>query len=184
MGEQQKNRVETMPVGIVVERRDSSHPWADHLWIPVAVIPGAPAMDPAGPWKTLEQGEGWERYLAGTLDIEIWRTDTEAYLDGLSADPPRVFVVLRQDIDGEHEVIPFVATVSTYEAQDYADGGEDIVEGVPMPDPVLAWLRAFIDAHHTPEPFRKRRLRGKKKDDPGTKPRYGRGSGWSEGHEF
>ena len=184
MNEEQKNRVETMPVGIVVERRDSSHPWVDHIWMPVAVMPGAPPMDPAGPWKMLKQGDGREQYLAGTLDIEIWRTDTEAYLDCLSADPPQVYVVLREDIEGEHEVMPFLATVSTYEAQDCADAGEDIVEGVPMPETVKTWLQAFVDAHHTQEPFKKRRLRGKKEDEPESKPRYGRGSGWSEGHEF
>lgn len=174
-----------MAVGIVVERRDSSHPWADHVWRPIAVVPGAPPMDPAGPWKLLEQGEGWEHYLAGTLDIEIYRTDTEAYLGSLSAATPQVFVVLREEPGSEHDVVPFCATVSSYEAQDYADAGEDIVEGVPMPAPVVAWLRTFVDAHHKPEPFRKRRFRGKREStDEGEKPRYGRGSGWSEGHEF
>ena len=54
MSEEIKNRVETMPVGIVVERRDSSHPWADNIWLPVAVIPGAPAMDPAPMIPTLK----------------------------------------------------------------------------------------------------------------------------------
>jgi len=184
LGEQENSRVETMTVGIVVERRDSNHPWADHLWRPVAVMPGAVAMDPAGPWKLLRQGDGWEQYLAGTLDIEIWRTDTEAYLDCLSADPPQIYIVLRADIDGEHEVVPFLATVSTYEAQDCADAGEDIVEGVPMPEQVMEWLKAFVELHHVQEPFKKRRLRDKREDGPGEKPRYGRGSGWSDGHEF
>lgn len=176
--------MESMRVGIVVERRSSSHPWADHIWTPVAVIPGAPPADPQGPWKILKQGEGWEQYLAGTLEIEIWRTDTEAYLDGLSTTPPNVYVVLREADGGEHDYVPFLATVSTYEAQDYTDGGEDIVEGVPMPEAVTAWLRAFVEKHHAPEPFKKRRLRGKKGQELGEKPRYGRGSGWSEGHEF
>lgn len=177
-------RTETLPVGIVVERRDSSHPWQDHVWLPVAVIPGASAADPSGPWKKLREGEGWEHYLAGTLSVEIHRTDTEAYLDCLSADPPRVFVVLQEDTEGAHDVRPFLATVSTYEAQDYTDAGENIVEGVPMPESMVAWLRAFIDAHHVEEPFRKRRLRRSKEGETSDKPRYGRGSGWSEGHEF
>lgn len=184
MADPKERRGETLPVGIVVERRDSTHPWADQIWTPVAVIPGAPPVDPAGPWKILQQGEGWEQYLAGTLTIEIWRTDTEAYLDCLSGKTPQVFVVLREDLEGEHDVVPFLATVSSYEAQDYADAGEDIVEGVPMPEAIVAWLRAFIDTHHEPEPFRKRRLRGKKGEGSGEEPRYGRGSGWSEGHEF
>ena len=177
-------RSESMPVGIVVERRDSSHPWQDYAWLPVAVIPGAPPADPSGPWKKLREGEGWKQYLAGTLTVEIHRTDTEAYLDCLSADPPLVFVVLQEELEGEHEVTPFLATVSTYEAQDYADAGENIVEGVPMPESMIAWLRAFIDAHHVEQPFRKRRLRRSKEGEASAKPRYGRGSGWSEGHEF
>lgn len=178
------NRMESMRVGIVLERRDSNHPWADHVWTPVAVIPGAAPADPHGPWKVLAREQGWEQYLAGTLDIEVWRTDTEAYIDCLSTNPPKVYVVLRQEDEGEHDYVPFLATVSTYEAQDYADAGDDVVEGVPMPEAVLTWLRAFIEKHHAPEPFRKRRLRGKREPEPGEKPRYGRGSGWSEGHEF
>lgn len=177
-------RTETLSVGIVLERRDSSHPWQDHVWLPVAVLPGVPAADPCGPWKKLKEGEGWEQYLAGTLTIEIHRTDTEAYLDCLSADPPRVFVVLQEDIEGPHGVRPFLATVSTYEAQDYTDAGDNIVEGVAMPDAVAAWLRAFIEVHHVEEPFRKRRLRRSNEGERPAKPRYGRGSGWSEGHEF
>jgi len=185
LNEHKSNRFESMQVGIVVERRDSSHPWADHVWQPVAVIPGAPPMDPTGPWKILKRGNGREQYLAGTLDIEVWRTDTEAYLACLTAEPPQVFIVLREDLEGEHEYVPFLATVSAYEAQDYADGGDDIVEGVPMPEEVIAWVQAFVDAHHVDKPFKKRRFRGKKKQtEPETKPRYGRGSGWSEGHEF
>jgi len=177
-------RTETLRVGVVLERRDSSHPWQDHTWLPAAVIPGVPETGTDGPWKKLKEGDGWEQYLAGTLTIEIHRTDTEAYLDCLSADPPRVFVVLQEDLDGPHEVRPFIATVSTYEAQDYADAGDNIVEGVAMPDSVAAWLRAFIDTHHVEKPFRKRRLRRSKEGETQTKPRYGRGSGWSDGHEF
>ena len=177
-------RTATLPVGIVVERRDSSHPWQDHVWLPVAVVPGAPLADPSGPWKKLREGAGWEQYLAGTLMVEIHRTDTEAYRDCLAADPPRIFVVLQEDLEGAHEVRPFLATVSTYEAQDYADAGENIVEGVAMPESMIAWLRAFVDDHHVEQPFRKRRLRRSKEDETSAEPRYGRGSGWSEGHEF
>lgn len=178
-------RTETMPVGIVVERRDSSHPWQNEVWRPVAVIPGAPEADPAGPWKTLRQGQGWEQYLAGTLTIEIHRTETEAYRDCLSADPPRIFVVLEQDHDGVHEVRPFLATVSTGEALAYADAGENIVEGVPMPPTIAAWLEAFIDTHHVEQPFRKRRnRRSKGEESTAAPPRFRRRSEWSEGHEF
>ncbi len=152
-------RIETMPVGIVVERRETDHPWQDHAWLPVAVIPGAPPCDPAGAWRKLDQGEGWIHYHAGTLEVELHRADTDAYRTNLTSDPPVVYVVLRDPEEGEHEVLPFAATASAYEAQDYMDAGDDIVEGVAMPEAMVAWVQAFIDAHHVDEPFKKRRRR-------------------------
>lgn len=179
-------RTETLPMGVVIERREANNRWVDHEWLPVAVVPSAPALDPSGPWRKLTDGEGWVQYHAGTLEMEIHRTDVEAYLDNLNSPRPAVYVVLRKDEDGdsEHEVKPFAVTVSPYEAQDYTDSGEEIVEGVPMPDAVQEWLRAFVASHPAPKEFRKRRLRRKDDHESQEKPRYGRGSGWSEGHEF
>ena len=108
--------VETLAVGVVVERRESSHPWRDHEWRPVAVLQNAPAMDPSGPWRKLSEGEDWELYHAGTLEVELYRTATEAYRETLAGDPPSLFVVLREDEDedSEHEVKPFAVTASLY----------------------------------------------------------------------
>lgn len=178
------DRIETMAVGIVVERRDSSHPWQDHEWRPVAVIQNAEAMDPSGPWRKLSDGDGWVLFHAGTLEVELYRTDTEAYRETLLGEPPSLFVVLREDEDGEHEFKPFAATASLYEAQDFIDAGEDIVERVPMPDAMVAWVQEFVDTHHKDEPFRKRK-RGRHDDGKNEKkPARGSGSGWSEGYEF
>ena len=65
------SRSETMPVGIVVERRETDHPWQDHAWLPVAVIPGAPPADADGEWRRLDAGEGWVHYHAATLEVEL-----------------------------------------------------------------------------------------------------------------
>lgn len=157
------DRIETMPMGVVVERRDSDNPWQDHSWRPVAVMPGAPAMDPAGPWRVLDRGEGWVRYLAGTLTLELFRSDTEGYRYNLSTKSPAVYVVLRESTDGEHDVVPFAVTVSPYEGQDFLDSGEDIVEGVPMPEGLIGWVAKFVEIHHVDQPFRKRRQR--RRDD-------------------
>jgi hypothetical protein len=180
------DRIETIAVGIVVERRESSHPWRDHDWRPVAVLQNAPPMDPSGPWRRLSEGEDWVLFHAGTLEVALYRTDTEAYRETLAGEPPSLFVVLREDEDKEsgHEVKPFAATVSLYEAQDFIDAGDDIVERVPMPEEMVAWVRQFIDAHHKEEPFQKRKRRRHDEGKGKKKPARGRGSGWSEGYEF
>ncbi len=147
---------QSMSMGVVVERFAIDNPWQDHAWRPLAVIPGAP---PVTDWVVLGEGDGWVHYHAATLNLELFPKETDGYKVNLSQDPPNVYVVLRPEEEGEseHDVIPFLVTACPNEALDYAESGEEIVEGVPMPDPVVTWLQAFVDQHHVEVPFKKRK---------------------------
>lgn len=160
---------ESLPLGVVIERRQVDHPWKDHDWRPVGVIPGAPELDPRGDWTRLGEGEGWVRYHAGTLALQLFRAETEDYRINLSQEPPRIFVVLRSNSEADvaHDLLPFLVTASPFEAQHYLDSGEEIVEVVPMPPEVLALVRDFVEIHHVEEVFVKRKRKGVKgKDEP------------------
>ncbi|GAB4377414.1 MAG: DUF3305 domain-containing protein [Kiloniellaceae bacterium] len=160
---------ETMPLGVVIERRRIDHPWKDHSWRPVAVIPGAPALDPHGPWTLLREGDGWIQFHAGTLTLNLFRSETESYRVNLAQESPCVFVVLRNNDDRaiDHELIPYLVTADPFEAQHYLDSGEETVEVIAMPPEVLALVSDFIAAHHVEEVFVKRRRKGSKgKDEP------------------
>jgi hypothetical protein len=89
----------------------------------------------------------------------VHRAETESYLVALSNDPPCVYVVLRasEDPEAAHDVEVFAVTASAFEAQDYLDTSEDIVEAVPMPPSLIAWLSDFVGRHHRQEKFVKRR---------------------------
>lgn len=152
----------SMPVGIVVERRDLDNRWQKVAWKPIGVLPGAGPIDAS---KILLRGDGWVHYHMATLPLELHRKETLAYKTNLNDNPPRLFIVLRTDDDpeAEEEVTPFLVTASPFQAQDYLDAGDDIVEGVAMPDAVIAWIRAFCDHHHVDEPFKKRK---RKRYDP------------------
>ena len=143
-----------MSIGIVLERREIDHEWQSHEWVGVAVIPGAPEI---GEWLLLDEGEGWKRYHAGTLKLEVFRKETEGYRYNLSNNPPMVYVVLREDEESDEELEPFLATVCPFEAQAYLDGDEDLVEPIPMPAAVAAWLSDFVEEHHVDEPKYKRK---------------------------
>ncbi len=182
---------ERMNVGIVVERRDIDNPWEDHCWAAVAVIPGAAELagedgagEEDGNWRVLDQAPGVVRYFAGTLPIEIHRRETEGYHLNLANDPPVVYVVLRYDDDAPHGIEPFMATVCPFEAQLLLDGDEDLVEPVPMPGEVVAWLENFTATHHVDEPLHKRKRKphdprkgGPPPDAPGTRMDGRNGSG-------
>lgn len=144
-----------LPVGIVVRKQPGVTRWTKWIWRPVGVLPGAEEAD----WREMRrEGEAVE-YHAATRMLEVHRAETEAYLVALSNEPPCVYVIMRpsEDPDAEQEVEIFAVTASPFEAQDYCDSGEEIVEAVPMPPALIAWVSAFVERHHIEEEFVKRR---------------------------
>lgn len=174
------NTSQSMPLGIVIERRRVDHPWQAFDWRAVAVIPGAPKIDE---WRIIAEGEGFTRYHAGTLALEVHRRDTEGYRYNLVNDPPMVYVLLREDDESEAGIEPFLVTVCPFEAQAYLDGDESLMEPVPMPHELAAWLAAYVEEHHVDEP---RYRRKNKRLDPaavGFGPGRPRGNGSGSGRE-
>ncbi|MEL6978655.1 MAG: DUF3305 domain-containing protein [Pseudomonadota bacterium] len=155
-----------IPVGVVVRRSPGSTRWAKWVWRAVAVMPGAA---PAS-WRVLRrEGEAVE-YHAATVTLLVHRAETEAYRAALASEPPCVWAILRPDEDEDDHaaaapggaderpgLVVHSVTASPYDAQDYLDSGEEIVEAIPAPPGLVAWLRDFVDRHHVDEPFKKRR---------------------------
>jgi len=145
----------SIPLGIVIRRAPGVTRWAKWTWKVIAVLPGAGPAD----WQVLRRDGETTDFHAATVELVLYRTDTEAYLTGISTREPSVFVVLRQDDDPERkqEFKVLLATVSPYDAQDYADSGEETVEKVAMPVGLIDWIKGFIDLHYQEEAFVKRR---------------------------
>ena len=146
-----------LPVGVVIRKQPGVTRWARWVWRAVAVLPGA---GPAEWHEMRRDGEAVE-YHAATVEMEVHRKETEGYLVSLSNDPPSVYVILRpsEDPEAEQDVEVFRVTASAFEAQDYLDSGEEIVEAVPMPPELIAWVSAFVERHHVEEAFIKRKRR-------------------------
>lgn len=144
-----------MPVGIVVRRSPGISRWAKWSWKVVAVLPGAREAD----WVPLREENGVTDFHAATLPMTLHRRETEAYRVALTMEPPSIYVVMRptEDADAPHDYEAFLVTASAFEAQDYCDSGEELVEQVPCPPGLVAWIREFADAHHVDEEFKKRK---------------------------
>lgn len=144
-----------MDVGVIVRRQPGVTRWAKWIWRPVGVLPGAPPAE----WRELRrEGEAVE-YHAATLELELFRDEVEAYRVTLGARPPSLYVVMRENPE-PGAAFPWkvaLVTASPYEAEDYLDSGDEIVERVPMPPAIFAWVADFVACHHRDEPFRKRR---------------------------
>jgi hypothetical protein len=161
-------RRSSMALGVVVERRELDNRWQRWAWKAVAVIPGAPPIEA---WRELMRGDRFVRWHAATMPLVLHRIETEAYRVNLSGRSPAIYVVLRKVEPSErtagNDVAPFVVTASPYDAEGYMEG-DDLVEAVPMPDGLIAWVQAFIDRHHVDQPFVKRKRKRAKAEAPGT----------------
>ncbi len=142
-------------MGIVLRRTPGVTRWATWSWKATAVLPGASA-DPD--WRVLRtEGEITEYHVA-TVPLELHGAETEAYVHGLGAQVPCVYVVMRPIAGAsERPLEVLLVTASPYEAQDYCDSAEEVVEKVAMPQGVEAWVREFVDLYHRDEVFVKRR---------------------------
>ncbi len=145
--------LERLLLGVVVERRAIDHPWAEHGWRAVAVIPGAAQVDD---WRLLKEGDDWAQYHAATLPLELYRKETEGYRVNLSQPQPAVFVVLRSGAADERPE-PFLVTACPFEAEDYEVSGDDRVDAVTMPEAVAGLVGGFVAEHHADQPFVKRK---------------------------
>ncbi|MDE0303622.1 MAG: DUF3305 domain-containing protein [Albidovulum sp.] len=152
----------SLQLGIVIRKSPGVTKWARWVWRVIGVLPGA------GPahWKVLRREGDLVEYHAATTPLELWASDTEAYLTGLAARVPNVYVILRESDGPEatEDLEVVLATASPYEAQDYLDSGEEIVEQVAMPEGLAAFVRDFCHEHHVEETFVKRK-RDKKRVD-------------------
>ena len=147
---------QTIPVGVVVRKSPGASRWARWVWQATGLLPGAGPAD----WKVLHQDDDVTEYHAATVSLDLYVSDTEAYAHELQARTPSVYVVMRPD-DSNAEMPWRVAlvTCSPYDAQDYCDSSEELVERIPMPEGMIAWVGSFIARHHVEEPFVKRKRR-------------------------
>jgi len=140
-------------LGVIAERRRSTSPWQEHVWLPTGVVPGAAALEP---WTTMRETPDVVQFYAGEYEIELNPRETGNYQVNLAAEQPAIYVVLRFDDAAPLGVRVHLVTASPAEAQGYLESGSDIVERVPMPEDVIRTLEAYMAAYHVEQPFHKR----------------------------
>ena len=143
---------EKIAIGVVVERRKAQSQWIDFTWKPVAVLAGQPQ---AAPWTVLSQDGDGATFYAGGADIELYRTETANYRDNLASGAPMLWVALRPT-GGEPPYRLFAVTADPAEGEAFTEAGNDLVDVVPMPEPVREVIGAFVAEHYVEQPFHKR----------------------------
>ncbi len=144
---------ETRAVAVLAELRRGVTPWQDWVWQAMEVLEQAPDL---APWSVLRQDERSTLYFAGLADVALHPTDTDNYRHNLAAEAPRIWVVLRP-VEAAPGMALHCATVDAGEAHNYADSGNDLLEALPLPPALAAWVADFCERHHKQRGFQKRK---------------------------
>jgi hypothetical protein len=141
-----------IPVGVVVERRKAQSQWIDYVWKPAAVLAGMPDT---APWTVLNSDGDLTGFYAGAAEIDLYRTETANYRNNLASGAPVLWVALRPPaVEPPYDVV--VVTADPAEGESLTEAGNDLVDVVPMPEPVREVIEAFVAEHHVERPFYKR----------------------------
>ncbi len=159
------NVVETIPLCVILLRKDIQSQWTDYVWEPIGVALDAPRGVHG---KIRHEGDGWVHYLLECDPLELHRKDAPAYREGLAQEGKALlWVVLGEEGDPDSSLPYYVqlVTASPYEAQDYLDSGELIVEAVDMPELLRKHIEDYVAHCPEEEQFIKRKQKKKYRDD-------------------
>jgi hypothetical protein len=145
--------LQTIAVGVVVERSKSASQWSDYLWRPLSVLTGTPATPP---WTKLSDDGERATFFAGIATIELHRTETTNYRGNLMTDEPLLWVVLRPS-EAEMPYDLLTVTADPAEGEAMTEAGNDLVETVPMPKAIREAVADFVAEHHVEQAFSKRK---------------------------
>lgn len=154
-------RVETVPLCVILARKDIQSQWNDHVWQPAGVVLDAP---PGVHGKVFREGETSTQFFMECDPLELHRKDAPAYRESLQQENGgTLWVVLGEEDDVESPLPYYVqlVTASAYEAQDYLDSGELIVEAVEMPKLLRTFIQDYVDNCPPEEKFIKRKQKKK-----------------------
>jgi len=141
-----------IPVGVVVERRKATSPWAEVIWRPVAVLGGVPD---AAAWTPLAIHGETATFYAGAAEIELYRSEADNYRRNLASAVPSVWVVLHET-GGDPPYAVAAVTADPAEGEGLTEPGQGIIEAVAMPEPLRLTIAAFVAGHHVERAFEKR----------------------------
>ena len=131
--------------------------WNPWRWVLEDVVAAQPQHGDAP--HLLYDHEGGQCWIHPGHQVTLYRDDAEGYYLNVTTPTPGWFVMsrLRAAADGgEPMPWPEAVSLSYHDAGRWLDS-QETVEQVAAPPDVVAWMRAFAEAHYTPEPRRRAR---------------------------
>lgn len=146
-----------VPVSVVMERRKvSGNRWLSERWEAVGIVAGERLSGHGVSRSHIVVDEDTDQFVWTGFAVELYRDEAESYYFNLLGDKPSVFVICRQEDDGE--VAPFLVSLSYDEASSHMEV-DDLVFRLPIPREVYLWVERYVLENYVPEKKRKRKRR-------------------------
>lgn len=106
---------------------------------------------------------GVEQVLWPGFALQLYKDGAESYWYNLVGRTPSVFVVCRENGDGELE--PVTVTANCDEANAHVEA-DDVVFAAPMPPEIYRWIEQFVVTNYVPRVPRKRKRKAWTEETP------------------
>jgi Protein of unknown function (DUF3305) len=94
-------------------------------------------------------------FYGGASEIALYRSDASGYRDNLATGAALLWVVLRPT-GGEPPYRIAAVSAEPSEGEAFTESATDLIETVPMPEPIRQSIAEFVAAHHVEHRFVKR----------------------------
>lgn len=145
-----------IPLGIIVERVSADGGWRTHEWRAASVLLGTAQLE-AG--SLLWREGDVSAHFAGIETLYLHASDVGSYKENLQQAVPSLYVVFAGAKGGEDDPPRLhLLTIAADEAESYADAEPELVAALPMPEPLLHLVQAYVAEHDVGEeaPVRRR----------------------------
>ena len=145
-----------MSVAVVMEKKPSTHPWADFAYDALGVVVKGD-VEEASITRVFQDGDV-ERYLCTGLGVQLHVDECESYYHNLMAPEPGCFIVANQPEDSDEMPVPYLVSLSFDEVHAYLEGDEQIYS-VEIPARLYQWAEAYVLSHYVAVKKTKRKLK-------------------------
>lgn len=145
-----------MYVAVIMEKKPSTHPWADYAYQALGVVMRGGEEDKSVT-RVYQNNDGVEHYLVTGLVIELFEDECESYYHNLMSPEPGCFIVAEQP-EYDEMPVPYLASLSFDEVHSYLEGDEQVY-AVEIPRELYQWAEAYVLTHYVPIKKTKRKLK-------------------------
>lgn len=145
---------DSFPVVVILKRKPSTNRWIDYTWQVSGVVVSQQEAMASKTGVKIRSGDDGDEFLWGGLSVTLYKDEAESYYHNLMAPNPSLYVILRNNEQGQPE--PFRVSACFDEANAYTEVDDD-ASAVAMPPELYHWIERFVLTHYVPEQRKKRK---------------------------